>query len=355
MISILHIIPTLGYGGAERQLYYLAKQQVNNGFKVCIALRKSGIYESDLKNNGVEIVYIGNYRGPNPLMIFNLIKLIRKKRPNIIQSWLPQMDIICGILLFFVDICWIMTERVTKAGYSNIPFQKSIRYFMGRRAKIIIANSIEGLNDWRDNYNCNAIMIENAVDINKINNANIIDNSNFSYPLLLMVGSLEERKNYPTLLKAVKLVLKKIEIFLLIIGSGSRKQSLIHLISKLNIKDHVIVKPYEPDWWGYLKISNIFVSPSLIEGQPNVVLEAMAAKCPLIVSNIPAHKQILNEKSALFVPINDEVKLAEAILEQISNPKLGKNRAEQAFNRLESMTIESITKKYENVYLSILR
>ena len=55
--------------------------------------------------------------------------------------------------------------------------------------------------------------------------------------------------------------------------------------------------------WPLLKMSNVFVSTSSFEGQPNAVLEAMACGCPLVVSDIPAHREFLGADTAAIVPM----------------------------------------------------
>ena len=359
MISILHLIPTLGFGGAERQLSFLARQQLKYGFDVNIGVRQGGEYEPELINKGIQVHKLGNWRGPNPLLINNLLRLIKRIKPDIIQTWLPQMDIIGGVITCFTHIPWIMTERSIKAAYSDFPFQAFLRRLGGLKATKIIANSNAGAKYWEDNLSNNEkiSMIENGIDVDLIMNSSHLSLSLNYYknPLILMVGSLVKSKKHEVLLKAVKLVLEKEKIDILIIGDGNQKSLIINLIKRLNLQDYVTLKSYDPEWFRYLKFASMFVSPSVIEGQPNVVLEAMAAKCPLIVSDIPAHRQILDDKSALIIPQNNINEFANAILSLLENRELGLQRAKKAFLRLKKMSVESIASKYKEVYLDILK
>ena len=358
MISILHLIPTLGFGGAEKQLSLLASQQMKDGFKVNIGVRKGGIYEQELIKKGVRVNKLGNWRGPNPLLINNLFHLIKHTKPDIIQTWLPQMDIIGGLVKYFTHIPWIMTERSVREAYFNFPVQSIIRKLISFRVTKIISNSDAGVRYWEDNlnYKKEILMIENAVDIDSIKNSSplsLFSNHN-NKPLIMMVGSLIKLKKHDVFLKAVKLVLERKKINVLIIGEGDQKSSIINLIKILNLQDYVTLMPYNPEWFGYLKFASMLVSPSIIEGQPNVVLEAMGAKCPLIVSNIPAHRQILNNESALIIPINDIDKLASAIFNLLERKDLAFKRAEKAFSRLKNMSPKLIASQYKEAYLDIL-
>ena len=62
-----------------------------------------------------------------------------------------------------------------------------------------------------------------------------------------------------------------------------------------------------------MKASDAFVSTSTFEGQPNAVLEAMACGCPLVVSDIPAHREFLDDQTAAIVPLKKDA-FVKAIL-----------------------------------------
>jgi len=65
-----------------------------------------------------------------------------------------------------------------------------------------------------------------------------------------------------------------------------------------------------------MKTASVSVSVSHVEGMPNAVIEAMAARCPLVVSEIPQHREILDDASARFVPLDDARATADAIRAQ---------------------------------------
>jgi glycosyltransferase involved in cell wall biosynthesis len=113
--------------------------------------------------------------------------------------------------------------------------------------------------------------------------------------------------------------------------------------------------PFQRDWWGLLKYASALVSMSRYEGQPNVVLEAMGARCPLVVSDIPAHREFLDEESAILVTPDNPALLAEAIISLLSDPVSAKRRAERAFRYVDGLTIQVAADAYDSVYEKIIR
>jgi glycosyltransferase involved in cell wall biosynthesis len=113
--------------------------------------------------------------------------------------------------------------------------------------------------------------------------------------------------------------------------------------------------PFKRDWWGLLKAASALVSVSRYEGHPNVVLETIAAGCPLIVSDIPEHREFLNEASALLVPPEDPAALAQAIDNVLRDGQAARRRAGVAEQRLGELSVAAAADAYESVYQRVLQ
>jgi starch synthase (maltosyl-transferring) len=168
------------------------------------------------------------------------------------------------------------------------------------------------------------------------------------------VGRFEQYKAPDIFLQAVKHVSQQYNVRGLLIGDGPLLQDVRAGITALDLGKRVRIMQYQANWWGLLKTATALVSPSRFEGQPNVVLEAMAAGCPLIVSDIPAHRTILDERSALIVPKDNPVALAGAIESLLSDPEAARQRAECASKRVAGFTIQAAADAYEGVYTRVL-
>jgi glycosyltransferase involved in cell wall biosynthesis len=102
--------------------------------------------------------------------------------------------------------------------------------------------------------------------------------------------------------------------------------------------------------WALMKKASIFASLSSYEGCPNAVMEAMVCGCPLVISDIPAHRQILDESCALFVNLSDVHQTANAIIQILDDSEAAKGRALIAKQKTIDWSIAGMARNYEKVY-----
>lgn len=358
MHKILHLIPTLEGGGAERQLAMLAVEQAARGWAVHIALRRSnGVYMELLRNSRVEIHQLGNFRNISPRLFLRISALIRELKPDVVQTWLPQMDVTGGAAALWNSVPLVLTERASKLAFASFSLLTWLRKHVGRRAKAVVANSSTGAGYWQSVLPKNTILkkIPNAVDVAAIRSVAPVSSefTQNNQKIILVVGRLSHQKAVEIVLQAVSLITERTVIRFLIMGEGPLRQELKELIETLKIGDSVVMLPFQPGWWGWLKSADALVSMSRYEGNPNVVLEAMAAGCPLIVSDIPEHREILNDASASFVPGEDSIALAAVIKKLLADPDSGRRKSDQAKSYVDGLTIQLAADAYEEVYANV--
>ena len=162
---------------------------------------------------------------------------------------------------------------------------------------------------------------------------------------ILYVGRLERQKNIYSLIKALSLWRKRYKIRLIMIGDGSLKNGILKAVKKFKlsytIKSHI---PFDQMPVIYQN-ADIFILPSLLEGQPKALLEAMACGLPCIATDLPGIKEFINNKELLIVK-NDYLNLSKAIELLINNPtlriKLGINARDKI---CKDYNIEQLLKK----------
>jgi glycosyltransferase involved in cell wall biosynthesis len=103
-----------------------------------------------------------------------------------------------------------------------------------------------------------------------------------------------------------------------------------------------------------MKRADTLVSTSLFEGSPNVVLEAMACACPLVVSDIPAHRELLDEETAILVDPHNPRSVADGILQALSDRSAAARRAAAAQMRVQRYSLASVARQYRDLYQDLL-
>ena len=120
---------------------------------------------------------------------------------------------------------------------------------------------------------------------------------------MLFVGRLAPEKNLPFLLEVMRDVIRESNAGLVVCGVGPERPTVETQIRTLGLGDRVRMLGYRSDVWRLMKCAGVVVNPSRFEGQPNAVLEAMACGTPLVVSDIPAHREFLSPgRAALLSP-----------------------------------------------------
>tara|TARA_B100001996_G_scaffold282340_1_gene222714 strand:+ start:177 stop:857 length:681 start_codon:yes stop_codon:yes gene_type:complete len=130
---------------------------------------------------------------------------------------------------------------------------------------------------------------------------------------LISVGRLTDQKDFLTILKAVKLVKRNVE--LIILGKGIEYLNLKNFIDKNNLSKNINLLGYKTNPFKYIKKADILILSSIFEGSPNVLIEAQFLKKYIISTNCPTGpKEILkNGKLGSLVKIRDYKKIASII------------------------------------------
>lgn len=203
------------------------------------------------------------------------------------------------------------------------------------------------------------IVIHNPVDIAKIKHLadeEITEHPWFaeSIPIILFVGRLAPYKGVDYLLRAISNIRNSITIRCVIIGDGEESENLQRLSKKLGIVEDVLFFGRQHNPFKFMKRATIFALPSLTEGLPYVLIEALACGCPIIATDSPGGGPsgiLKGGKYGLLVPPGDEKALSEAILKLLRDNELRQRLASLGLERAVAFSPESIMKLYEDLVL----
>jgi L-malate glycosyltransferase len=153
-------------------------------------------------------------------------------------------------------------------------------------------------------------------------------------PLIITIGNLSERKGHKCLLSALPKILKaQGPVQLVIVGEGELRSSTEEMIAKLEIDSYVHLAGFQkgeiiPQW---LNAADIFVLPSLLEGTPNVLLEAMACQLAIVSTSVGGIGNVLQDgQNGFIIPAKSSLDLAERIIMLLKDSALRQRLAENA-------------------------
>jgi glycosyltransferase involved in cell wall biosynthesis len=294
-------------------------------------------------------------------ILYRLYSLVRRIRPEIVQTWLPQMDVLAGLVCIAARIPWVLCERCSPDAYKARLTDRFLRPRVGRRADAVIANSSGGRDVWFG-------MLPPDASLHVIRNALPLDELRRSLPTkfseldlaadtqaVIFVGRLDPQKNISVLLRVAEQVVRRSNAVVLICGDGPLRPTIEANVRQVGLKNRIRILGYRSDVAGLLKIAKVFVNPSLYEGQPNSVLEAMACGCALVVSDIPAHREFLNDSLAALVPVTDAEEMTAQIIAALSGSPLSRSRAKASFELAVQWTPDSVVAEYQQVYQQAIK
>jgi glycosyltransferase involved in cell wall biosynthesis len=312
-MKILHIITSLGLGGAESVLYRLVANDKKNE-SVIISLTGHSYYSDLFKSIGVEVYHIdlkNNFL--NPKDIFELIFLVKKVSPDIIQTWMYHANLIGGLVSFFFSrkkIYWNLRASFntkTNTLNSNILFRISVFFSYILPFKIICCSKSVKINHEELGFNKKKMVtINNGYDINYLfDNKKLRQNQHLRFQFnddMKIFGTaarFHPDKDFHNLLKSFCILKSKgIEKFrLLLVGENVTNQNieLTTLIKNFNLSEHVLLLGVQKNIVEFMNSIDIYVLSSKSEGFPNVLAEAMACKIPCITTNVGEAKDIVRD------------------------------------------------------------
>ena len=170
------------------------------------------------------------------------------------------------------------------------------------------------------------------------------------------VGRLAEQKGYTYLVDAVPIILEKFpQAYFLIIGDGPLAENLKFQANSLGVSSRITFTGGRTDVEELLKCMDVFVSSSLWEGLPTVILESMACGVPVVATDIEGTRELItNGQNGILSEARSGVALASGILTILENKTMSKELSAYAQKTVERFSIDKIAKEYETLYENLL-
>lgn len=167
--------------------------------------------------------------------------------------------------------------------------------------------------------------------------------------ILLGVGELSDRKNHSVSIKAIS-QLKNKNTHLVVAGRGEKLDELTELCKELKVENRVHLLGFRNDIAELMKSADIFVFPSLQEGLPVALMEAMSCSMPSVCSKIRGDVDLIDEKCGILCEKDDVNAFSEAIDKLASDKVLRESMAENAKEKSKEYDIKIISEYMKEIY-----
>ncbi len=370
--SILYIITKSVWGGAAVYTHSLAKS-MSGEFDVSIAAGGKGKFYERIKEESITYYNIVNFqRNVNIfkefLAGFEILSLLFQVKPDIIHSNSSKAGGVVGVAgliykllvgkkvkMIFTAHGWAVNEdrskwqislikifsKITSLFYDEIicvsVFDKktALRYKLARKDKLTV--------------------IHNGIDIEKIK---FLDKEEAQKKLLghtsdLVVGTIAEwtkNKGISYLLKAVKKLDQKFEFILIGGGENPDKKEIYNYIKNNHPKNINLIE-FIANAATYLKAFDVFVLPSVKEGLPYTIIEAMAAEVPVISTDVGGIPELINKETGFLIKPKKPDQIKEKIEYITKNKEKVEKITKRAREKIEKeFSIEQMIRKTKEVY-----
>lgn len=308
-MKILLFTDILGPGGAQRQLVALAKQLKKKGFQVMMLdYWNNDFYNNDLEENKIPFKHVITRGKLNIIKMF--INEVNQYMPDVVIAYMENPSIVACVGKLFTKKKFklIVSERNTTQA---ITMNEILRFNLFRIANWVVPNSYSQKNFIDLNYSFlskKVVTITNVIDIDKFY-PQVQPKKEHKVTNFLVVARIVEQKNVLRFIQAVNIAKDSASFVIDWYGEPSSKEYFETCMKKI-LENHLeeilhfhpatnnIVKAYQE--------ADALVLPSIYEGFPNVLCEAMACGLPVIASNICDNPNILCDPKCGFLvdPLN---------------------------------------------------
>lgn len=361
-LRVLHVIGGLVGGGAETQLKLILRGMDGSRFHVGVAYLNDDTNFHD--RDGIECIQITRGSRYGLLSLWQRLNCaVVEFQPDVVHLWFPElMTIPCAIASRMKSIPIVSSQRRSLS--SSVSIGNRVRDLAGcmthLMSHVIVTNFPVEHEAWWFRYlyeKRDGEVVRNAISPISVGSVETdlpssFDTGNFN---VLFVGRLVAQKRLPILLRAFALLVKenpRVRLYVYGDGLATVRQSYSDLIEELGIDPSLVeFCGYRSDWRLLAPSFDVFVLPSVAEGMPNVLLEAMQAGLACIANTIPEIESIVTESdSVLLTPPDDPAELSKALLRLVNDPALREKLVDSSVAVLEQFTVNRMVRSYEALY-----
>lgn len=349
--NVMQVIGNLQIGGAQEVVRTLVDYLAWSGCHPIVCTFMDGPMRQDIERSGTKVVVLPRRHRivAFPFFVVDMIRiwrqlagLIRENKIDVVQTHLFDLSTNSLMLLlpYTTDLrllFWTVHNVDFGPAGSHVSRPKRIVYRSVYRLASRMANGFIAVSDKVkkamveevDSIEDSITVICNGVDVKRYGHP--LDKTKVLSELGLeagaysvaVVGTLKEQKGHRYLIEAMSSIVPQYpNCHLLVIGDGELREELQAQTERRQLGENIHFLGNRHDVTDLLAASDLFVLPSLWEGLPMALIEAMASGLPIVATQVSGTTQVmLSGETGILVPPGDTQTLTGAILEMLSNPE----------------------------------
>ncbi len=375
--KIIHVITGLGSGGAEYMLLRLLKSLGHEYENVVVTLTDGGVVAKEIEEAGIELYSLNIKR--KAFALFSAIRLarfIKRKKPDIVQTWMYHADLIGGIAAWMAGVrplVWgvrqsNLSRTLNKRG--TLFVVRLCAWLSGVLPSRIIccSDAVKEVHIKRGYRPDKIIVVENGFDVDRFkpnpqarrrlrNELHVLDGE----LLIGMVARFDPQKNHRDFLLAAGRLKNRYPQCRFVMCGGDvdhNNKELVSLIRRAGLNESVLLLGQRTDIPDLMAAMDILVSPSLGEGFPNAIGEAMATEVVCVVTDVGASSSLLGDCGIVLtgnamqhIPESIEAAVERLILlSEQERRSLGKKARQRIIN---VYSLKAAADKYSELYYAV--
>lgn len=358
-LRVMHVIPTLGAGGAERLVASVVSGPPHSQVTytvVSLYARSDTDIEEDLQTAGVDVRFLNKHSGIDVSVVLRLQHLIRMWRPDIVHSHLYAAKYVlaaawlAGLRAPVVHTCHSLALHELPAA------DRAVQRLALRASRVVVVGVSEDVSkSLQDTYGLSTVTtIRNGIELARFDSpTRPCGSKDLVY---CEVGNFSPQKGHEYLIRAFAKVHEQLPAStLLLAGNGSLLEHCRQLAQDLHLGSSVVFLGLVADIPSLLARSDVFVLPSLWEGLSLALVEAQASGLPAVVTAVGGNPEVVRAGlDGLLVPPASVDELAAAMVVLGRDADLRRRMGQAARDDSRQFDIATTRAAYESLYRDIL-
>lgn len=352
-MKIMQVIPVLDLAGAETMCQNLAIELRKMGHEVMVVslYKKETVLTENLRNESIPVEWMDKKNGLDPSCIFRLCKLIRQFNPDVVHSHIyagKYAHIAATMAGVKIKVYTVHNVAQKEATDSNRKMNKVLFKKFGVVPVALTAEVQKSIENVYDMDAENVPIVFNGIPLEKCIPVQVYKTHAAE---IVHVGRFCEEKNHRNLIRGfAKAHAKFPEIHLKLYGDGPLRNDMEKLVSELQADNYIHFMGLTNDVYSAMSEADAFILPSIYEGMPMTLIEAMATGLPIITTPVGGIVDMLKDGSEAIFTGTDTESIADSISMLVNNVELRQSLGQAALERAKQFSAKAMAEKYTELY-----